>query len=213
MMPTTMLIHALKTAGKLIIFSVIGTALLAYIYTITLDPIAKSEAEARLSLFREIISDDMHDNDLLKDVIKVGPNALLGNKEPIEINRVRLNNQPAGLILEAIAPDGYSGNIKLLVAIRADGSLSGVRVLAHKETPGLGDYIDAARGNWIKSFDNESLEKTASGLWLVKKDGGQFDYMAGATITPRAVIKAVYKALQYFKINKEQLLAETVNQA
>ncbi len=206
-MPKTMLIHALKTAALLIIFSVIGTCLLAFVYSITLAPIAKSEAEARLSLFRQIVPETMHDNDLLKDTIKIAPNALLGNKQATEVNRARLNNQPAALILEVIAPDGYSGDIKLLIAIRADGTLSGVRVLAHKETPGLGDYIDITRGNWIKHFDDDSLNKTLDARWHVKKDGGKFDYIAGATITPRAVVKAIYKALQYFQINKEALFA------
>jgi len=111
------------------------------------------------------------------------------------------------VILEAIAHDGYSGDIKLLIAIRADGSISGVRVLAHKETPGLGDYIDIARGNWIKLFNDESVNKTAATQWKVKKDGGKFDYMVGATITPRAVVKAVFKALQFYDANKTTLFA------
>ena len=207
-----MLTHALKTASLLIVFSIAGTWLLAFIYATTLAPIAKSEEEARLSLFRQIVEDSMHDNDLLKDTIKVGPNELLGNKEPIEINRAKINNKPAAVILEAIAPDGYSGNIKLLIAIRADGTVSGVRVLEHKETPGLGDYIDILHGNWIKQFDNESLEKTTLQMWRVKKDDGKFDYMAGATITPRAIVKAVSRALQYFQINKTKLFADSVVQ-
>lgn len=211
-MPKAMLTHALKTAALLIMFSIVGTGLLAYIYATTLAPISKSEAEARLSLFRQIVPDNMHDNDLLKDTIKVGPDALLGNKEPIEVNRAKINNKPAAIILEAIAPDGYSGNIKLLIAIRVDGSISGVRVLAHKETPGLGDYIDILHSNWIKQFDNESFTKTAPALWHVKKDSGKFDYMTGATITPRAVVKAISKALQYYQINKVKLFADTAVQ-
>jgi electron transport complex protein RnfG len=147
----------------------------------------------------------MHNNDLLKDTISIAPNILLGNKLPVIANRARINNEPTAVILEAVAHDGYAGDIKLLIAIKYDGSIAGVRVLAHKETPGLGDYIDIAKNKWIKLFDGESLEKTADKKWLVKKDGGQFDYMAGATITPRAVVKAVHKALQYFAENKEAL--------
>ena len=137
----------------------------------------------------------------------IAPNDLLGNKQPTIANRARINNEPAAVIIEAIAHDGYSGDIKLLIAIKADGSISGVRVLAHKETPGLGDYIDIAKDNWIKLFDNESLLKTSEPQWKVKKDGGEFDYLAGATITPRAVVKAVHKALQYFEANKQSLFA------
>ncbi len=206
-MPETILKHTSKTAITLIAFAVVFTALLAFVFKVTKLPIEKSEATARLSLFRQIVPQNIHNNDLLKDTVSIAPNDLLGNKQATIANRARIDNQPAAVIIEAIAHDGYSGDIKLLIAIKADGSVSGVRVLTHKETPGLGDYIDIAKNNWIKLFDNESLLKTPSKQWKVKKDGGQFDYMAGATITPRAVVKAVHKALQYFEANKQALFA------
>ena len=151
----------------------------------------------------------MYDNDLLKTTVEIGPNDLLGNRISTIANIAKYNNKTAGVVLEAIAHDGYSGDIKLLIAIRADGSISGVRVLAHKETPGLGDYIDIAHGKWIKLFDDESVNKTPAKNWQVKKDGGKFDYMVGATITPRAVVKAILKALQFYEINKQTLFAVT----
>jgi electron transport complex protein RnfG len=206
-MQETIVKHATKTALTLIAFAFVGTALLAYIYNITRAPIEASEKEARLALFKQILPENTYDNDLLKQTVSIAPTPLLGNVLDSEANIAMHNNQPAGVILEAIAHDGYSGDIKLLIAIRADGSISGVRVLAHKETPGLGDYIDIAHGDWIKLFNNESVEKTPTAQWLVKKDGGQFDYMVGATITPRAVVKAVHKALQYFEENKATLFA------
>lgn len=199
--------HTSKTAITLILFAVVFTALLVFVFQITKVPIEKSEAAARLSLFRQIVPQRTHNNDLLKDTVTIAPSDLLGNKQATIANRARINNEPAAVIIEAIAHDGYSGDIKLLIAIKANGSISGVRVLAHKETPGLGDYIDIAKDNWIKLFDNESLLKTAESQWKVKKDGGAFDYMAGATITPRAVVKAVHKALQYFEANKQALFA------
>ena len=201
--------HASKTALTLIVFSTVFTALLAYVFSATKSPIEAAEAKARLSLFGQILPKNLFDNDLLQDAIEIAPNTLLGNNQATIANRARLNNAPQAVILEAIAHDGYSGDIKLLIAIKFDGSISGVRVLSHKETPGLGDYIDVLKNNWIKLFDNESLAKTASAAWNVKKDGGQFDYMAGATITPRAVVKAVHKALQYFEANKDRLFAES----
>ncbi len=207
-MTETIVKHASKTAITLIAFAVVFTALLAYIFQVTKVPIEKSEAKARLALFRQIVPENMHDNDILKDKLTIAPNALLGNKQATIANRARINNKPAAVILEAIAHDGYSGDIKLLIAIKYDGSISGVRVLTHKETPGLGDYIDITKDDWIKLFDNESLTKTSDKNWNVKKDNGQFDYMAGATITPRAVVKAVHKALQYFEANKVILFAE-----
>lgn len=206
-MPDTILKHTFKTAITMIAFAFVGTAMLAYVFEITRAPIEASEAEARLALFKQILPESAYDNDLLKEVVQIAPSDLLGNHLPTEANIAKLNNKTAGVILEAVAHDGYSGDIKLLIAIRADGSISGVRVLAHKETPGLGDYIDIAHSNWIKLFNDESLSKTPAQQWQVKKDGGKFDYMAGATITPRAVVKAVFKAVQFFEMNKQTLFA------
>ena len=203
--------HTSKTAVTMIAFAFIGTALLAYVFEITRAPIEASEAEARLALFKQILPENSYDNNLLKQTIKIAPNELLGNHRPTEANIAILDHKMAAVILEAIAHDGYSGDIKLLIAIRSDGTISGVRVLAHKETPGLGDYIDVAHGQWIKLFNDESLAKTPAKQWQVKKDGGKFDYMVGATITPRAVVKAVLKAEQYFAMNKESLFAKHEN--
>ena len=199
--------NALRTAAIMLALAFIGTLLLASVFDVTRAPIEASEKAARLSLFKEILPAENYDNDLLASQVTIAPNALLGNRLPSIANVAKQQQQTAGVILEAIAHDGYSGDIKLLIAIRADGSISGVRVLAHKETPGLGDYIDIAHGNWIKLFDNESLEKTAAEKWQVKKDGGQYDYMVGATITPRAVVKAVKQALQFYQQNKQTLFA------
>ena len=206
-MQETIFKHAVKTAITLVAFAFVGTAMLAYVFDITRAPIEASEKEARLALFKEILPESTYDNNLLKDSIEIAPNEQLGNRQPTVANIAKLNNNTAGVILEATAHDGYSGDIKLLIAIRADGSISGVRVLTHKETPGLGDYIDIARGNWIKLFNDESVNKTAAVQWQVKKDGGKFDYMVGATITPRAVVKAVFKALQFYDMNKTTLFA------
>jgi electron transport complex protein RnfG len=206
-MPETIIKHASKTAFTLMAFAIVFTSLMAYVYSVTKIPIEQSEAAARMSLFRQIMPEHLHDNDLLKDTVTIPPGPLLGNTQPTIANIAHLQHQPSAIILEAIAHDGYSGDIKLLLAIQADGVVSGVRVITHKETPGLGDYIDIAKNNWIKLFDGESLN-TASALdWHVKKDGGKFDYMVGATITPRAVVGAVHKALQYVDLNKQTLFA------
>ncbi|CAN1495746.1 RnfG Predicted NADH,ubiquinone oxidoreductase, subunit RnfG [Methylophilaceae bacterium] len=207
-MASNIIKHALKTAIAMLAFAFVGTLMLAYVFIATRPPIEASEKEARLALFKQILPAKNYDNDLLSSQVVIEPNDLLGNRLPSVANVATFQQQPAGVILEAVAHDGYSGDIKLLIAIRADGSISGVRVLAHKETPGLGDYIDIAHGNWIKLFNDESLQKTPVNKWQVKKDGGQYDYMVGATITPRAVVKAVLKALQYFEINKQTLFAQ-----
>ncbi len=205
-MPETIFKHTTKTAATLVAFAFTFTLLMTVVYQVTKDPIAKSEAEVRINLFHQVIADDRYDNDVLNDTINIPPNSLLGNKQASVVHIARKNGDPVAFILEAVAHDGYSGDIKLLVAINLDGTISGVRVIKHAETPGLGDYIDIVKSNWIKLFDGESLSKTSSANWAVKKDGGHFDYMAGATITPRAVISAVHKALQYFEENKSRLL-------
>lgn len=191
------------TAGILTVFTVIGTAMLAGTFETTKEPIAQSEREAKLNLLAQVMPAQLHDNDLLRDTLQLPPAELLGQHAPSVAYRARQNGKPAGVILEAIAPDGYSGDIKLLIGIASDGAITGVRVLAHKETPGLGDYIELAHSDWIKNFDGKSLAKLPDEVWRVKKDGGQFDYMTGATITPRAVVKAVHKALQYFAAQRD----------
>ncbi|HQR61014.1 MAG TPA: electron transport complex subunit RsxG [Methylophilaceae bacterium] len=200
--------HALGTAGIMIVFTVVGTVLLAYTFFTTRELIARSEAEARMELFRQILPESLHDNDMLQDTLKIPAGGELHNRAETLAYRARLNGQPSAIILETVAPDGYSGDIKLLVAIDVNGAISGVRVLAHKETPGLGDYIDIGHSDWIKkNFDGQSLAKTPDDAWRVKKDGGSFDYMAGATITPRAVVKAVHGVLKYYAVHRDELFA------
>lgn len=201
--------HAFSTAGVMIAFSVIGTVLLAYTYITTKAPIAASERAAKLKLFEQVLPPSLHDNDLLQSTIKIKAGGELGNRDDTEAYRASLHGAPSAVIMEAVAPDGYSGDIKLLIAVKADGELAGVRVLAHRETPGLGDYIDLAHSDWIKkNFDGQSLDKTNDDGWHVKKDGGKFDYMAGATITPRAVVKATHKALQFVAAHRAELFPQ-----
>ncbi len=200
--------HTLTTTAIMIVFTLVGTLLLVTTFFTTRAPIAESERQSKLKLFEQVLPHAMHDNDLLKDGVLIPAGGDLGNREETLAYRGRLAGQPSAVILEATAPDGYSGDIKLLVAVRADGELVGVRVLAHKETPGLGDYIDIAHSDWIKkNFDGQSLAKTSDEQWKVKKDGGSFDYMSGATITPRAVVKAVHKSLKYFAAHREELFS------
>jgi electron transport complex protein RnfG len=196
------------TAMNLLFFTVIGTAILAITYNQTHDRIAQSELAEKLKLISQLVPQTAFDNDIVHDTLDITPDPLLGTESPTLAYRARSKGQPVAVVLESIAPDGYSGKINLIIAIQPDGTVGGVRVVAHKETPGLGDYIDIAHGNWIKGFDGKSLVAGKDGDWKVKKDGGQFDYMAGATITPRAVVKAVHKALQYYEKHKTVLFAQ-----
>lgn len=196
------------TALNLLFFAVIGTALLALIYDLTYDPIARSEENEKLRLITQIVPAAAYDNDILKDTTQLAADELLGNEESTIAYRGRLKNRPSIAVLQAVAPDGYSGKIHLIIAIHHNGRIGGVRVVSHKETPGLGDYIEIAKDDWITGFKDTSLKNRKDNDWKVKKDNGAFDYMAGATITPRALVKAVHKALQYYKLHSKEIFAQ-----
>jgi electron transport complex protein RnfG len=197
----------LQTAANLIFFAVIATAILASVFFMTHDAIVKSEEAEKMKLITQIVPTTLFDNDILQDKLDIAPNPLLGTENATVAYRARLKGEPSAVVLESIAPDGYSGKIFLILAVRANGELAGVRVVTHKETPGLGDYIELPKDPWIKGFDGKSREVYKDDDWKVKKDGGQFAYMAGATITPRAIVKAVNKALIYYAENREALFA------
>lgn len=200
-----------RTASNLLFFTVIGTAILAFTFNLTHELIAQSEDAAKLKLINQIIPNSLYDNDLIKDSITLPPATQLGTEKDTTGYIGRLKGKPSVIVMEAIAPDGYSGKIGMIVAINFDGTLNGVRVVTHKETPGLGDYIDIAKNKWINLFAGTSHQNLQEDDWKVKKDGGQIDYMAGATITPRAVAKAVHNALHYFEDNRAILFAEQAN--
>jgi electron transport complex protein RnfG len=199
--------HMLQMALLLGAFTVIGAGMVALTHDATAERIAIEERTTLLRTLNSLVPSTLHDNDISADIITVASKEFLGTDEPVTVYRARLNDTPVAAIMSPIAPDGYSGAIKLLVAIRYDGTLSGVRVIAHHETPGLGDAIEIERSGWITAFDGKSLSNPDTAGWRVKKDGGAYDQFTGATITPRAVVKAVHKCLQYFSANREALFA------
>lgn len=204
---TPALRETLSTALTLLVFSVVGAGLLSGAYLLTRPTIELSEQTAKLALVAQTLPVGSFDNDLIGEAKPLAANPQLGLKRPGMAYIARKQGVVTAVVLEAIAPDGYAGEIRLLVGIQADGRIVGVRVTGHKETPGLGDYIELARNPWINQFDGKSLGQPAEADWKVRKDGGTFDYLAGATITPRAVIKAVKQALQYFQQHQAELLA------
>ena len=145
------------------------------------------------------------DNDIATDTLSLPAAALLGTEEPSTAYLARLGGQPVAVIFNSIAPNGYSGKIHLLVGVYRDGSIAGVRVIKHAETPGLGDAIEERKSGWIKAFDLKSLVAPAVERWRVKRDGGDFDQFSGATITPRAVVAAVKNTLLYYRQNADTI--------
>jgi electron transport complex protein RnfG len=200
--------HTVKTIAIMAAFTLVGTLGLAFIHEQSKGKIEANEAIEKMKLFAQVLPASEYDNKLLEDFINVPAGGELNNRAATKIYVARLAGAANAVVLETTAHDGYSGDIKLLMVVRADGSVAGVRVIAHKETPGLGDYIDILHGDWIKSFDGLSFTTRPSEQWKVKKDGGQFDYMAGATITPRAVVGIAHAALHYVETNKTTLFAE-----
>lgn len=193
------------SAAVLALFAIAGTFFVSFTYDNTIDQINENKRLALLKAFHVLIPPTAHDNDIFTDIIEVKDKDLLGSKKPVNIYRARKENKPVAVIINSIAPDGYSGNIELLVAINYDGILAGVRVVHHKETPGLGDAIEENRSDWITKFTHRSLTNPDKKGWAVKRDGGEFDQFTGATITPRAIVKAVYNTLRYYKEHRDTL--------
>lgn len=192
------------------LFAIVGTTMVAFTFDQTKEQIAENYRQATLKSIHQLVPPTKHDNDIFADTLSVTDLKLLGSKKAVTVFRARKNNKPVAAILTAIAPDGYSGKIKLLVAINYNGSLAGVRVVNHKETPGLGDAIEIEKSKWILQFDTRSLSNPNEKQWRVKRDGGQFDQLTGATITPRAIVKAVHKALLFYKLQRDKLFAPVI---
>ncbi|MGA0448323.1 MAG: electron transport complex subunit RsxG [Methylophilaceae bacterium] len=165
--------------------------------------IEQNKIEFKTKLLNEVLDGLDYDNDLIGTYIRIKPNELLKNKTEKYAYLAKKNNILQAVLIESIAPDGYSGEINILTAIRSDGEIIGTRIIDHKETPGLGDYIDQKKSSWISNFNGMSLNNRTDPDWRVKKDQGTFDYKAGATITPRAVIKSVKNTLLFYKENRE----------
>lgn len=198
-----------KNATVLGLFAAITVAIVALIQQGTVSRIDDARAQAQLQALAEILPAGSYDNNLLEHTL-VLDDPLLGNRTAQPAYLAFLDNRPSAIILPATAPDGYSGSIRLLVGIMADGNLAGVRVLEHKETPGLGDKIETSKSDWIYSLTGRSLNNPPSERWEVKKNRGEFDQFAGATITPSAVVRAVHKALQFYDAHHEQLFASAI---
>jgi len=199
-----------KNSLLLAVFALITAFILASTDRLTEDRIAKSERLAAQKALFEIIPLDRHNNDLLLDTQPIPEQywATLGLESGGDIHIARLDGQPVAAIIPSITPEGYSGDIAMIVGVNFDGSVAGVRVVEHKETPGLGDKVDLRKSDWILSFNGKSLSKPEPSAWNVKKEQGEFDQFTGATITPRAVIHQIAKTLQYFSQDKERLLNE-----
>ncbi|WP_421870262.1 electron transport complex subunit RsxG [Motiliproteus sp.] len=191
------------------LFAVLTAGAIALTQSATREAIADNREQARAKALFQIVPTTAHDNDLVRDRYTLNRTQRLGYQGPVEVYRARTDGQIHTVILPAIAPDGYTGNIDLIVGVKRDGSVAGVRILRHQETPGLGDKVDVKKSDWVLSFNDQRLNGEDDPDWAVKKDGGRFDQFTGATITPRAVVGAVKQAVLTFEANRAALLEDT----
>ncbi|MGI2258356.1 electron transport complex subunit RsxG [Shewanella sp. GXUN23E] len=198
----------LKNGLLLALFALLCTALVAVVNDLTKDQIRAQEQKQLLLVLEQIIPNQLHDNMLTENCTLLNDPDALGTNEDMPAFIATRNGKPVAVAIETIAPDGYSGAIKLIVGISAEGKVLGVRTLNHQETPGLGDKIELKKSRWVEEFNGKSINNANEKSWGVKKDGGDFDQFTGATITPRAYVKAVRKALLYFNANKQQIFSQ-----
>jgi len=184
-------------------FATLAAALLALGDISTRDAIAERHAEDVNASLSQVIPDALHDNDLLDDQITLDDNG-----RPVSVYRATRDDRVTAVAIP-IEGKGYSGIIELIMGVDVNGNILGVRVLSHAETPGLGDKIEEKKSDWIFGFNGLSLDNTPLKDWAVKKDGGRFDQFSGATITPRAVVKAIKEGLEFFRAQRAALLTAT----
>ncbi|PZO10115.1 MAG: electron transport complex subunit RsxG [Lysobacteraceae bacterium] len=198
--------ESLRSGAQLALAALLATGLLAGTFALTRARIADAEHRLQMDALAIVIPADRYDNDLVADSVTVSAQPWLG--QPLAtVHRARMRGQDAALVLSVVAPDGYSGDIGLLVAVDRDGRVLGVRVDRHRETPGLGDDIEAGRSDWITRFTGRALGDPDPARWAVRKDGGDFDQFAGATVTPRAVVLAVKRSLEFVALHGQALYA------
>ena len=199
-----------RNAVGLSLFAIVTAGVIAVAQTGTSERIKANVRAAEARALNEIVPASSYNNELLNDTLVLSEHFDTGLLGPIaedaRVYRARMGNEAVAVLLPAVAPDGYTADIGLIVGIFPDGTLAGVRVVAHRETPGLGDKVERRKSAWIDSFSGKSLTNPDSEGWAVKKDGGTFDQFTGATITPRAVVSAVHRSLEFFDQNKDDLL-------
>lgn len=200
-----------KNSLSLATFALLTALLVAVVYQITLEPIAEAKIRAAQAALAEIIPSDQHDNNLFDDTLAIPEDyrEFLGLTDADDLQRAmhiaRRNNEGFAVIIPTVAKDGYSGDIKMILGINKDGTIAGLRVTDHNETPGLGDYIDVKKSNWVLSFNGKDLFSNFEARQRVKKNNNnddEFDQLTGATITRTAVIRQVRKTLSFYDIAK-----------
>ena len=191
--------------ATLAIIAAVLTVGLVLIANVTHDRTARNQQAWIKEHLDALVAPQSYDNDPLTDTIELTAPNLLGTATPVTAYRMRKAGLPIAVAIRSIAPDGYRGPLELLVAIAPGGQLLGVQVIRHNETPGLGDAFENRDAGWLEKFRGLSLNKPPQQRWSVRRDGGDFDAFTGATITPRAIVKAVRQTLEFYQGNEARL--------
>ena len=185
----------IKSGLSLFIFTFISILFVVLTQNVTKEQIKYNEDQLLINRLEELVSG--YNNDIIfeKFTKKI---KLHGIEQDVTIYPAKLNNKIFAYLFDHVYPNGYNGNIRLLTGVNINNKLLGVRVITHKETPGLGDKINIKKSDWIKQFSGLSLENPSASNWKVDRDGGAFDSFTGATITPRAIVTSTYEILELF---------------
>ncbi|WP_044555843.1 electron transport complex subunit RsxG [Shewanella piezotolerans] len=197
----------LKNGLLLGLFALLCTGLVAIVNQLTYAKIKQQEQIELSRVLHQIIPDEIHDNELTEHCITIQDSDFLGTTQPLPAYIATRNGDGVAIAIETVAPDGYNGNIKIIIGLNKAGEVLGVRTLSHQETPGLGDKIELRKSDWVTKFNGLTVSSEKDKRWHVKKDGGQIDQFTGATITPRAYVNAVKLATLYFNEHKQKLLS------
>lgn len=196
-----------KSGVTLAIIAAVCTALVAVTWQLTAEKIESNRKAHLEQSLQPALAGLFFDNSVTESMLTIPPPHDLPGSNSAIVYRVYAGDVPVAALFAVTARDGYSGPIRLLIGIAMDGAITGVRVIEHRETPGLGDRIDATKSDWVLQFDGRSLLSPDATRWAIKRDGGDFDQLTGASVTPRAIIKAIKQTLSYFDANREALFA------
>ena len=199
-----------RSGITLALIAAVCTVLVALTYRLTAERIVANEQAWLERSLQPALSGLFYDSGVTESKIVIPPPHELPGSEAAIIYRVYAEGAPVAALFVVSARDGYAGPIRILVGIDTMGVVTGVHVLEHRETPGLGDRVESTKSDWVKQFNGRSLLDPESTGWAIKGDGGQFDQLTGASVTPRAIVKAIRETLLYFEAHSEEIFAKAI---
>lgn len=202
----------IKGGVTLAAMAAICTLLVAATYQLTADRIAANEKAWLERSLEPALSGVFFEGSVTESKLVVPPPHDLPGNDTAIVYRVFAEGAPVAALFAVTARDGYAGPIRILVGVGIDGAVTGIRIVDHRETPGLGDRIDQSRSDWVYQFDGHSLGNPVAANWLLEVDGGEFDQLTGASVTPRAVIKAIRDTLIYFDAHRDEIFTMPVSE-